>query len=172
MFGLFKKAQPPTPQVIADQVFSKVRPFYRDVLDLVEHIDGPFPRLWEAGLFAGAIAAAKIEQYPRPDADEICGEFCLLWLGFLTMNPNDTSKPTDDEVSERFWDKFPVYKALFESALSNKDLSKNPEFQLLWELFTNCTDKAKPADFLKLTAATGVLAEVLVEILQAAQEPT
>lgn len=165
MFGSFRKKR--TAAERAEELFISIRPFYRDVLEVVEHVDGKFPRLHEAGLFVASIVMHSLDRVAGSDANDICVSFGEYWLVYLTMNPHEAPPPTLQQLNTRLQEKHPIYERLLNNILMtspNHEDGKSPEVMLAWELFTNCTDQNSPTDFLKLMIATKVLCEVVAEI--------
>lgn len=165
MFGLFRKKR--TVEDRAKELFTSIRPFYGDVLEVIEHVDGKFPRLHEAGLFVASIVIDSLGRTGRSDAKDICTAFEKYWLLYLTMNPHEVPPTTLQQLKTRLQEKHPIYEQLLNNILMaspNHSEGKSPEVMLAWELFTNCTDKNSPPEFLKLMAAAKVLCEVIAEI--------
>ncbi|GEM_PF-5720004 len=165
MFGIFRKKR--TVADRAEELFMSIRPFYGDVLEVVEHIDGKFPRLHEAGLFVASIVMDSLDRVAGSEANDICIAFGEYWLAYLTINPNETPPPTLQQLNTRLQEKHLIYRQLLNNILiasPNHAEEKSPEVMLTWELFTNCTDQNSPTEFLKLMTAAKVLCEILVEI--------
>ena len=165
MFGLFRTKR--TIENRAEELFNSTRPFYRDVLEVVEHVDGKFPRLHEAGLFVASIVFHSLGRVGGPDSDDLCVAFGEYWLVYLTMNPHEVPAPTLEQLNARMQETHPVYERLLNNILTaspDHADGKSPEVMLAWELFTNCTDKNAPTHFLKLMTAAKVLCDVVAEI--------
>lgn len=171
MFGFLKKKQPPPVDFRAKALVFAVRLYYKDVLDIVEYVEGPFPRLHEAGIYVGAatqFALKRLGALGVPDTEEISTLFAQQWLIYLEVNPNEKPSPTREVLSARFNSKAPVYQMLQEeiiTAIAQDDDVSKPSMQLMWELFTNCTDIESPNNFLRLTNSSGVLIEVTSELM-------
>lgn len=79
MFGLFKKQSPP------EELVDKLRPHYAQVVSLVNTIDGPFSKLYEAGIFVSSVATSKILTFQKVDPPAFADEFNAMWVKYLIV---------------------------------------------------------------------------------------
>lgn len=108
MFGLFKKQSSP------EELIDILRPHYAQVVSLVNAIDGPFSKLYEAGIFVSSVATAKILTFQKVDPPAFADEFNAKWISYLVGSYSvDGVSPSKNVVVSRLQEKFPVYRELF-----------------------------------------------------------
>jgi hypothetical protein len=167
MFGLFKKK--PSPEELVD----RLRLHYADVVSLVNVIDGPFVNLYEAGIFVSTVATSKILTFQKVDPPAFADEFNAMWVSYLIGSYSvDGEIPSKNVVVSRLQAEFPFYRKLFFKTIdpSRKEKAHDNAVQLMWLLFSNCTGKQKPEDFIKLVLASGQLVVIGVSILKDVHE--
>lgn len=167
MFSLFKKKTSP------EEFIDRLRPHYAQVVSLVTAIDGPFSKLYEAGIFVSALATSKILTFQKVDPPAFADEFNAMWVSYLIGSYSvDGVSPSKNAVVSRLQEKFPVYRELFFKTIdsSHKDKAHDNAVQLIWELFSNCTEKQKPEDFIKLVGASSELIGIGLGILKDVHE--
>lgn len=160
---------------LVDNIVATLAPFHKDVIDIVNYINGPFEKLYEAGIFVSSIATLKILSFKKYAPIDISEEFNDIWLHRLLLNPNEKNKPKMEALIARLHEVFPIYREyFFEITEKGKkdNLQQDALIALMCELVRNCTDKEKPEDFIKLMATSGLLFEIILEIFQAVQEPS
>lgn len=159
MFRLFKRKNLPGDFV------SLLRRHYGDTVELITQLDEPFQPLYEAGLFVASIATVKILGFENKGDITLADEFNEKWLEYLALNPHEAVQPTVTELRDKLQTRFPVYRDLFLKILNEENNStSNSPVQLIWELFTNCTHKEKPNNFIDLMAGAPVLIEIALAI--------
>jgi hypothetical protein len=167
MFGLFTKK--PSPKKLADSL----RPHYAKVVSLVSAIDGPFVNLYEAGIFVASVATAKILTFKKIDPPVFADEFNSMWVSYLVGSYSVSGEsPSKSVIVSRLQEKFPIYRELFFKTIDSrlKEKAHDNGVQLMWELFSNCTGKQRPEDFLSLVVASGELVAIGASILRDVQE--
>jgi len=170
MFGLFKKQSPP------EELVDKLRPHYAQVVSLVNTIDGPFSKLYEAGIFVSSVATSKILTFQKVDPPAFADEFNAEWVSYLVGSYSvDGVSPSKNVVVSQLQEKFPVYRELFFKTIdpSRKEKAYDNGVQLMWKLFSNCTEKQKPegeGNFIKLVVASSELVGIGLGILKDVHE--
>src|SRR5690606_24132226 len=125
----------------------KLRPHYAQVVSLVNAIDGPFSKLYEAGIFVSSVATSKILTFQKVDPPVFADEFNAEWVSYLVGSYSvDGVSPSKNVVVSQLQEKFPLYRELFFQTIdpSHKEKAYNNRVQLMWKLFSNCTEKQKP----------------------------
>ena len=170
MFNLFKEM--PSPEKLVD----KLRPYYAEVVSLVNSIDGTFVNLYEAGIFVSSLATLKILTFQKVDPPIFSDEFNVLWVNYLINSYSvDGTYPSKNVVMSRLQENVPIYRELFLKIIDPncKDKAHDNAVQLMWELFSNCTRKQKPegeGSFIKLVAASSTLVAIGLNIFKDVHE--
>ncbi len=154
-------------------VFLKnLSPFYGEVAGIIKEIDGPFTKLYEAGIFVASIATLKIISLDVENSRKLADEFNSKWLDYICDSYEvNGERPDKNILVSRLQEKYPVYCDLFLKVVdAQKDSEKvhNASVQLTWELFTNCTDKKTPDSpgFLKLVLYSGQILKSAFNIFE------
>jgi len=140
-----------------------LRPYYAKIAALVSEIDGSFVNLFEAGIFVASIATLKILSFRKVDSQKFADEFNVRWINYLVDSYEVGGESlAKNHLVSRLQEKFHIYGDLFIKTLDSSDAEKshNNSVQLMWELFSNCTEKKKPdtnANFLNLVMASDQL---------------
>ncbi|SCZ86388.1 hypothetical protein [Nitrosomonas mobilis] len=170
MFGLFKKQSPP------EELVDKLRPHYAQVVSLVNTIDGPFSKLYEAGIFVSSVATSKILTFQKVDPPAFADEFNAMWVKYLIGSYSvDGKSPSKNVVVSRLQEEFPVYRELFFDTIdpSHKEKAHDNAVTLMMVLFRNCTGKQSPegkGNFLNLMLASSQLVGIGSRILKEINE--
>jgi hypothetical protein len=171
MFGFFKGAAP-SPNVLVDAL----RPHYGRTVASINSIDGPFPNLFEAGIFISSVATTKILTFKKSHSETFAEQFNNRWVDYLIGSYSvDGIAPEKKTVISRLQEKYPVYRDLLLKTIDSSQRAKAHDnaVQLTWELFSNCTGKAKPdssGGFLKLMTVASEVAGIGVGVLNAVHE--
>ena len=167
MFGLFSK------YVTADELVVRLRQPFAEVCGIVASIDGPFVKIYEAGVFVASVATVKILASRKDRPDRFADEFNRMWvrevIGCYRVNG---VAPSCDVAITRLQETFPVYRDLLFKVVDAAPGEKkhNAAVQLMWELFTNCTGRSQPereGGFITLVAVSGELVRISADVQKA-----
>jgi len=162
----------PSPEHLVE----RLRPYFADVVTLVNAIDGPFVNLYEAGIFVSTVATSKILTFKKVDPPAFADAFNAMWVNYLigsySINGEALSK---NVVVSRLQEKFSIYRELFFNTIDprRKEKAHDTGVQLMWELFSNCTGKQKPegeGSFINLVVASSQLVVIGECILKEIRE--
>jgi hypothetical protein len=162
----FKKSSP------SDTFLKRLSPIYGEVAGIIKEIDGPFVKLYEAGIFVASIATLKIISLNVENADELADEFNSKWLDYICGSYEVNGKSPDKNLLiSRLQEKYPIYSELFLKVVDpqNDDEKRhNASVQLTWELFTNCTDKKAPDSphFTNLVLCSGHIVKSALDVFE------
>ena len=146
----------------------KLLDLFAGVAGIVAGVEEGFEDFYEASVFVGSIASMKIYTSIEDDperARNLTDGFNWKWYS-ACKEVTDTM-PEMQTYAERLREKYPVYSKLFLKVIdpgNDDEKRRNAAVQLAWELFTNCTGKERPDNFLLLYAASAAIAEKSAEI--------
>jgi hypothetical protein len=133
-------------------------------------IDGPFANLYECGVFIASVATADIIHSSHPNRQELADAFNLAWVRYLSSSYKvDGAPPTQQVVVASLQKRWRDYEELLRACLSAPEGEARTEatVQLAWDLFTNCTGKAKPQGlFLNLVGSSPKVLEIAIRTIR------
>lgn len=164
MFGLFKKKAP--PPTWGEELFLNLRPFWFDTIQIIESVEGPFVKKHEAGLFVAVVTMRRLAASGRDPSNAIADEFAVMWLVYLADNPHEPECPDAGTLSELLITRFSEYKQALNAVddFSKRKPDQDPEVQLTWAVFSNCTGVQAPKQFTQMMTVVPVLYETVCEV--------
>lgn len=155
---------------LSDTFLKNLSPIYGEVAGIIKEIDGPFVKLYEAGIFVASIATLKIISLDVKNAEKLADEFSNKWFDYICGSYEVDGENLDKNILiSRLQEKYPIYSELFLKAIDpqNDDEKRhNTSVQLTWELFTNCTDKKvpDPPHFINLVHCSGYITKSALDV--------
>jgi hypothetical protein len=169
MFGLFRRRHDPCTLV------DHLGPSYAEVASLVKGIDGPYPNIFECGVFVASLATAEIIYSRHPQAETLADAFNSAWIEYLAESYKVDGAPPDRRTIVRaLQDHWKGYAELFRACLdAPEDKRGDAAVQLAWDVFRNCSGKAKPereGSFVALLATSAAFLKVGILIVRWTRE--
>jgi hypothetical protein len=154
----------------SDIFLKELAPIYGEVAGIIKEIDGPFVKLYEAGIFVAAIATLKIISLDIDDSEKLADEFNNKWLDYVCSSYEvDGEQPDKNILIKRLQERYPVYSELFLKVIDpkiDKEKIHDASVQLTWELFSNCADKKAPDQFTNLVLCSGHITKEALNIFE------